>query len=84
MSDALGSITGVNGATDLGRPAPDLRSRRRDSNPEPPDYKSGALPIAPRRRALVMVLGARFGGRHRPAGRPVVHQQSADDRQAVC
>jgi hypothetical protein len=32
----------------------------------------------------VMVLGAGFGGRHRPAGRPVVHQQSADDRQAVC
>src|SRR3954447_22959732 len=27
-----------------------LRSRRRDSTPEPPDYKSGALPVAPRRR----------------------------------
>ena len=27
-------------------------SRRRDSNPEPPDYKSGALPFAPRRRGF--------------------------------
>jgi hypothetical protein len=76
MSDALGSITGVNGATDLGRPVHDLRSRRRDSNPQPPDYKSGALPIAPRRRALVIVAGAGFAGRHRPAGRPVVHQEA--------
>ncbi len=25
------------------------RSRRRDSNPQPPVYKTGALPVAPRR-----------------------------------
>src|ERR1700710_2696960 len=31
--------------------APETLSRRPDLNREPPDYKSGALPIAPRRRA---------------------------------
>src|SRR4051812_14647197 len=32
-------------------------SRRGDSNPEPPDYKSGALPVAPRRRAAALPRG---------------------------
>src|SRR3954453_9011544 len=38
------------GATVTTKQATDLRryqSRHGDSNPEPPDYKSGALPIAP-------------------------------------
>ena len=32
-------------------------SRHRDSNPEPPDYKSGALPVAPCRPAVAALPG---------------------------
>lgn len=38
------------GAVDAGAPG-EIESRRRDSNPQPPVYKTGALPIAPRRQA---------------------------------
>ncbi len=36
-------------------------SRRGDSNPQPPDYKSGALPVAPRRRDAGTGPGTRIG-----------------------
>lgn len=36
-------------------------SRHRDSNPEPPDYKSGALPVAPCRRDPPTVVNRRAG-----------------------
>src|SRR3954447_14292771 len=36
-------------------------SRRGDSNPEPLDYKSSALPIAPRRQSMGTSPGARIG-----------------------
>src|SRR5688500_10172198 len=36
-------------------------SRRGDSNPQPPDYKSGALPVAPRRRDMGTSPGTRIG-----------------------
>ncbi len=43
-------------------------SRRRDSNPQPSDYKSDALPIAPRRLArwLIVVGSVGLGRRSRP------------------
>jgi hypothetical protein len=44
-------------------------SRRRDSNPEPPDYKSGALPVAPRRRSDLILFGWTTAAATRRSGR---------------
>jgi hypothetical protein len=49
------------------------RSRRGDSNPQPPVYKTGALPIAPRRRTTAAESAQRHVGlrnRTRSARRP--------------
>jgi hypothetical protein len=36
-----------------------IKSWRRESNPQPPDYKSGALPVAPRQHGLPRVRANR-------------------------
>ncbi len=60
---------------DRRRPPPSGRlscvSRRGDSNPQPPDYKSGALPVAPRRRDTGTRPGTRIGTRQERTRRPV-------------
>ena len=47
------------------------QSRRGDSNPQPPVYKTGALPIAPRRRAAVAEHPRRQAGRRNRTRRRV-------------
>ena|SRR5262245_22601326 len=44
-------------------------SRRGDSNPQPLDYKSSALPVAPRRRDTFMLAAAIDGPRYQPPRR---------------
>ena len=61
-----------------------LRSRRGDSNPQPSDYKSDALPVAPHRRQCVAHRSQRSDARRRSTFAQKVSQGTFGVRAHTC